>query len=144
MRTINLLLICLGLALRSSAGQIQVNVAWDASSTPDVDGYFLKITTNAPVFVANTNALVPPLLTLTNYTRVDVGMATTATLMLPAGRYWSTVAAKASGGESEDSNVISFQLVEPPGNYRLLIIEAAVDLSGSNWTQVGFVRVKVP
>lgn len=147
MKTISKLLVGINLIVGLSAMATPVRLAWDAPTNSTITGYALLIGSNAPVTVVP--ALPPPPGTVpttifTNTTRIDVGLAATRTLDIPPGRWYATVRAYNSVGESDNSNFLTLEVPEAPKNFRLVVIEATVDLSGNNWQQVGVFRLKLP
>lgn len=127
------LLLC---AFALSLPAAQLKLAWDPSPSPGVTNYVLYVSTNA-ITVTNAQPVAA---------RISVGTnLTSAVEFLRAGRWHFAATAQAEGVESEYSNELIVQVPEPATNLRTLVIEYTLDLTGStNWSQLGFLRLKLP
>lgn len=76
--------------------------------------------------------------------RVNVGANLTAAAQLTNGIYTVAVTAQKDGLESDPSNTLTLDVPRSPTNLRTLVIEAAIDLSGTNWSHAGFIRLRTP
>lgn len=76
--------------------------------------------------------------------RVNVGTNLTAIAQLTNGVYSVVVTAQKEGVESDPSNMLILDVPRSPTNLRTLILEAAFDLTGTNWTTVGMIRLRSP
>lgn len=134
MKNVALLAVWLLLAGFAHAGQVQL--AWQASPTPNVT-YALYATTNT--------ASLP--------VRITTGTNLVASLDLPAGRwgFWAT-AVDANGLESLPSNTVVHDVPAmivipappvPPSNLRKLLIEIPLDPGSTNWVTNGVVRYRL-
>lgn len=133
------------------ANAATVTFAWDGASDSTVVGYAIVLGTNAPVTITNTPAIAfPPSITptvttvFTNFTRIDVGYTLSATIELPPGKWYVAARSYNNTGDSENSNMLTLEAPPAPVNFRLVIVEATVDVSGTNWQQVGMFRLKLP
>lgn len=153
----NIARIILGLQLvAASVIASPVTFAWDASTTNDVRGYVMYFSQTPPRMVTNSVNSVVPLppgmatfvdvdIAMTNVTRMPVGNVTMATVDVPEGKHYAWVRVQdIPGAESRASNVLQLELLPPPQNFRIVIVEATVDVSGTNWQQVGIFRLKLP
>lgn len=122
------------LACTLLAGHVpgQVTLVWQASPSQGVVNYRLRfadatMTTNAP-----------PLWF------VDVGEQLTATLILTnTGRYFVDCRAMDSNGvQSVSSNELVFDVPEPPGQLRTLIVQHSLTVE-SGFTNAGFFRLEI-
>lgn len=129
-RLVRILLLLL-FPILSHAGEIPL--AWDASPSTNVTGYILYAGTNNP---ALTNVVE----------RINTGTNKTVVVeFVKRGSWFFWVTAHDDLGiESEPSNIIQFQVSEPPPNFMTVVIEATVDLSSTNWSEKAFLRLRLP
>lgn len=156
MRTISKLLIGLNLIVGLCVHASPVTFTWDVTTTNDVRGYIIYFSQEPPRYVTNAfNSVLPPApntptyldidVTMTNVTRIPVGNVPQATVDVPEGKHFAWLRVQdIPGAESRASNVLQLETLPPPQNFRIVIVEATVDVSGTNWQQVGMFRLKLP
>lgn len=125
-KTISLFLFLCGLVLVLPVFSAETRFAWSPSPDLGVTNYVLKV------------------LQGTNSVRVNVGTNLTAIAQLTNGVYSVVVTAQKEGVESDPSNMLILDVPRSPTNLRTLILEAAFDLTGTNWTTVGMIRLRSP
>lgn len=110
----------------------QVQLAWDAS--PAASGYRLYAHTNA---LSATNLL-------SALAKLDAGTNQTATVAdaLPGMWHFVATAVNAQGVESLPSNEVITEVPAPPGNLRTVTLQFNATVTGTNWLNAGFFRVK--
>lgn len=104
----------------------ETRFGWSPSPTAGVTNYVLTVTQG------------------TNSVRVNVGTNLTASAQLTNGIYSVTVTAQKDGFESEPSNMLTLDVPRSPTNLRTLVVEASFDLTGTNWINVGLLRLRSP
>jgi len=112
----------------------EVNLAWDASTTPGVQ-YRLYA---APFILSVTNL---PLALV----KLDAGTNRTAQLAALAAGTWHFVATSyfvTNNIESVPSNQVTVQVPAPPPNMRTVVLQWNATVSGTNWLETGFFRIK--
>lgn len=114
-------LIFIGLSLTMLAGE--VTLAWQPSLTPGVTNYIL-------VGVQGTNTA-----------SVSVGTNLTATVSVTGITTFTSYAVK-NGVRADPSNEVTVEAPLASSGMRV-VIEHSMDLSRTNWRQVGFFRVLV-
>lgn len=123
------LLLALALPVTCQAGQ--ANLAWNPSPTPGVTNYVLNASPGAAF-------LLPALV------RVNTKTNLSASVDFATNGVWSFwVTAQKDGIESDPSNVLTIEVPRPATNLRTLVLEASIDLSGTNWTDAGFFRLRL-
>jgi hypothetical protein len=120
-------------ALTSFADPGEIKLAWNASPSANVTGYFLYAHTNA--------------LTDTNFSytiRADAGTNLTATIQNIASGQWyfAATARDTNGVESLLSNVLPYEIPKPPANMRTVILQYSGSVT--NFQDVGFFKLRFP
>jgi len=123
------------LALAVLALASPVTLQWSPSPDASVTGYYLYAGTNS---FTGTNQ-PPPLV------KVFTGTNRTATVECTNAATWYFVATACDSNrvESAFSRELMVQFVRPPADVYTLAVEHTLDLSASNWTDVGFLRLKL-
>jgi len=125
-------------ALALSATAQSLKIAWDASPSALIEpiGYRFYAGTNAITEANKTNAIV----------RINAGTNTTATItnVIPATWYMRATAYSFSNNlESvlSDQLVVNFPTYRPE-NLRTVILQWNATVTGTNWIDTGFFRIK--
>lgn len=130
-----------------------VTFKWEPD--PEAQWYTIHVSTNPPVTITNQVVFVNPpapnsptqylTVTLTNTTKIPVlSDKDTAVIEAPAGTYWASIRSVRGLVEGYDSNIVEFEVAQPPQNFRIVIMEATVDITGTKWEQFGIFRLKIP
>lgn len=120
-----------------------VTLEWDKSPDAWVSGYNIYAGTNS---FYGTNGVALP---LTNYVvKVNCGTNTLCTLsnLLSGTFYFVATAYVADNQESLPSNEVIYTVPkspESPGSLRTVIIQYSTAINTTNWSDVGFFRVKI-
>lgn len=118
-------------------GAGEVRLAWDPSPTPGVTNYVLHARTNDPALLSNT--------VVSAAVHVGVGTNLSATLdNLRPARWWFAVTAEAWGVQSDPSNILEAEVPAAPGQFRTVLMQLQWSATLTNWTDVGFFRLKIP
>lgn len=122
---------CLAAVAQPQPGQVQL--AWDASPTPGVT-YRLYAYTNATTLTNLSSAPV----------KLDAKTNLTATVQFLQPGTWRFVATAYStnGIESVPSNEVIATVPPPPANARTVIVQFNATVTGTNWLDAGFFRIK--
>jgi len=132
MKLLTLIMAVAASAAAQTPGQFQL--AWDASPSPGVAGYRLY---------GHTNTLAPTNLS-SAVLKLDTGtnrVATVAGAAPATWHFWAT-AVSTNGIESGPSNELVAQVPAPSPNLRTLVVQWNATVSGTNWVNAGFIRVK--
>jgi len=125
MKTIIALIV--GLCLPALGGTVRL--AWTASITPGVTNYVVRA-----VGPGATN----------NVATVAVGTNLTAEVETTVAGVWGfSVAAEKDAVRSDWSNVVLVDMPEAPTQGRVVAVEAALNLVGTNWINAGYFRLKI-
>lgn len=113
----------------------QVRVAWEASPSTNVTAYVLYAHTNTLTETNLINAAV----------RVSVGTNLSASVLFTNTGRWHLVATArdASGVESEPSNQLVLSVPNAPAALATVAVEHTLSVSGSEWKDVGFFRLRI-
>jgi hypothetical protein len=131
-------LFCLTLLLagRDEGVAATVKLAWDPSPSPGVAGYNLYAHTNSLAAGTNLSAAL---------VRVQTTNLTVSVQFTNAQPRWYFVATAVStnGLESVPSPELIVESPAPPSNTRTLAVEYIPTITGTNWTDVGFFRIRL-
>jgi hypothetical protein len=115
----------------TSQGQ-QFTLAWSPSPTPAVN-YRLYAHTNSSYLTNLSLATV----------KLDAGTNLTATVRDLSGGAWRFVAtAYVSSLESVPSNELIVNVPSPPANLGTVVLQFNASVTGTNWLDAGFFRIK--
>ncbi len=119
------------LATAVATGQ-ELRLAWSPSPDP-VAGYILHAGTNS---FTRTNAAA---------LRLDVGTNLTATIQVTNAAIWFFAATAYDSNRVESARCpeIMVQFLNPPAGLGV-VIQHAPTITGTNWQDVGFFRLKLP
>lgn len=119
------------LATASAAHCGSLKLAWDPSPTPGVT--YRIYAHNSPI---GTN-LAPAVV------KLDAGTNLTAQVSNLAPGQWHFVATAVKEGiESEPSNELATEVPAKPANMRTVTLQWSATVTGTNWLDAGFFRVK--
>lgn len=111
-----------------------VKLAFDPSTTPGVTNYVLYASTNA-LTATNLATAVTNISLGTNLSvRVDG---------LRPGKWWFATTAVKDGVESVASNILPLEVPQSPAVMRSLAIQYNATLTGTNWQDAGWFRLKI-
>jgi len=110
-----------------------VRLAWDPSPTTNVQ-YRLYAHTNA-IWATNLMAAT---------VRLDAGTNLTATIANLSASYWHfrATAYTTNGIESLPSNEVIVSVPSPPAQLRTVVLQWNATVTGTNWLDAGYFRVK--
>ncbi|HMP83909.1 MAG TPA: hypothetical protein PKA41_14515 [Verrucomicrobiota bacterium] len=127
-RNLVALLLC---AFALNAAAAQVKIAWDASATNVT--YVVYASTNSFA-----SGIIEP------QVRVNVGTNLSFTADFPMrGRWYFVVTAQRDHVQSLPSNELIVEAPTPPANTRTLAVEYTPVITGTNWQDAGFFRIKI-
>lgn len=128
-----LLLLTTSLALGQTPGQVKL--AWDPSPSPGIAGYTLYAHTNSLASGTNLASALVKVQT-TNLT------VTVQFTNLPARLYFVATATSTNGLESVPSNELVVEVPPAPPNLRTVALQFNATVTGTNWVDAGFFRVR--
>ncbi|MHB9009759.1 MAG: hypothetical protein ACYDC1_22825 [Limisphaerales bacterium] len=125
--------IALAFGLASAAMSAELTLAWDPSTTPGITNHVLYASRTGLSSTNLTQAIV----------RVSVGTNLTASVhSLGPGPWAFAVTAMKNGVESDPSNILQVEVPTPPARMRTVVLQYSGTIS--NWTDVGFFKLRLP
>jgi len=125
-----------GLGVPITEAGSTVKLAWDPSPSPGIAGYTLYAHTNS--LATGTNLATAPVRVQTTNLTVTVQFTNAAPRW-----YFVATATSTNGLESVPSNELIVQSPMPPANMRTLALEYIPQITGTNWSDVGFFRIRL-
>lgn len=117
-------------ALPILAHASEIKLAWSPSPTTGITNYVLNASS-----LNGTN--------IVNSAFINVGTNLTAIVDVSPGRWQFAAFAEKDGVRSDPSNTLTVEVPQSPSTLRTIIVEATANLTSTNWTQIGLMRVRL-